>query len=116
MFFKFPITLLAISSGVMAYTNNCKGSTNSPLIAECRDAIANNINAGLTYSHDQEFSYGTCYVKYATNDKASVSHPVSGQKIKDVATRILNECGHHKGSFGTDNCDGCHVTVNYKAR
>ncbi|KAI4638771.1 hypothetical protein J4E93_009799 [Alternaria ventricosa] len=115
MLFKFPITLLAISSGVMAYTNNCKGSTNSPNLAECKDAIDNNINAGVTYYHDQEFSYGNCFVKYATKDKASVSHPVSGQTIKDVARRILAECGHHKGSYGTDNdCEQCHVTINYR--
>jgi len=142
MLVKFPIALLAVSSGAMAYKNkyvthafvttssnynlsplpspsiagtnllSCQGSTNSPEVAECYVGIGN-IDASATYSYNQEFSHKSCYIKYATND-GNVAHPVSGQKIKDVASSIVANCGHHKGSYGTENCDGCHVTVNYR--
>lgn len=50
---------------------------------------------------------------YATNG-AGVE-PLSGQTIRDTAQEILSNCGGGKGSFGTNNCGSCHVTVNYRS-
>lgn len=51
---------------------------------------------------------------YATNGAGE--HKVDGKTIRNTAQSILDSCGHHKGSYGTNNdCDSCHVTVNYRA-
>jgi len=64
------------------------------------------------YNDGQEFSQGSCFIKYATN--GSGSKPVKGSIIKEKAEYILAHCGKSHGSYGTGNCDKCHVTVNYR--
>ncbi|RDW93603.1 uncharacterized protein DSM5745_00925 [Aspergillus mulundensis] len=111
MQFSTLINLGLIATGALAYTNNCKGSSNSPSITDCQAALRN-IDTSATYNDQSQFSVGNCYMIYATNDAGE--QPVSGQVLYDTAKSILDTCGHHKGSYGTNNCDSCHVTVNYR--
>ncbi|KAL1301834.1 hypothetical protein AAFC00_006019 [Neodothiora populina] len=104
--------ILAISASAFGYSNNCEGSSNSPDINDCYAAL-DNIDVGANYEDQAEFSTGSCYLVYATN--GSGPQPVSGQTVHDIASNILAQCGHHKGSFGTGKCDACHVTVNYRS-
>ncbi|CAG5158676.1 uncharacterized protein ALTATR162_LOCUS5200 [Alternaria atra] len=111
MFSKVTLALLAMSCTAIAYKDNCDGSTNSPNLSDCYVGI-DRIDVGAFYSDGQEFSQGSCFIKYAINK--SGPYAVSGQTIKDKALYILAHCGHHHGSYGTGNCEKCHVTVNYR--
>ncbi|KAE8314550.1 ubiquitin 3 binding protein But2 C-terminal domain-containing protein [Aspergillus transmontanensis] len=92
---------------------SCKGSSNSPSITDCQEAIRR-IDEGSSYGDGAEFSVGNCYMVYATNGDGE--HKVEGKTIRNTAQSILDSCGHHKGSYGTNNnCDSCHVTINYRA-
>ncbi|KAL2782679.1 hypothetical protein BJX66DRAFT_320134 [Aspergillus keveii] len=99
-------------ASAQAYTNNCEGSTYSPSITDCQAAIRN-IHVDQAYVDQAQFSVGDCYLIYATND--SGDQTIGGQLLRDTAEAILDTCGHHKGSFGTNNCDECHVTMNYRS-
>ncbi|KAL4995081.1 hypothetical protein BDV10DRAFT_137959 [Aspergillus recurvatus] len=111
MQFSTLLSLGLLSTSAFAYSNNCKGSSKSPSITDCQAALRN-IDTSATYADQAEFSVGNCYVVYATN--GSGEQRLSGQKIYDTARTILDTCGHHKGSYGTNNCDECHVTINYR--
>ena len=63
------------------------------------------------YNDQAEFSVNTCYVKYATN--GSGAQAVSGSLIKSTIAAIRSSCPC-VGSYGTNNCVQCHVTVNYR--
>ncbi|KAL2852857.1 hypothetical protein BJY01DRAFT_244438 [Aspergillus pseudoustus] len=101
--------LLATSS--FAYTNNRQGSSMNLNVGDCRAAL-DRIDRQRTYNDQAEFSVSNCYMIYATN--GSGRRPVRGQIIYDIANAILNSCREHKGRLGTNNCDSCHVTVNYR--
>ncbi|KAL2819168.1 hypothetical protein BJX63DRAFT_428824 [Aspergillus granulosus] len=83
----------------------------NPSASDCKKAL-NNINVNRTYKDQSQFSVGDCYMIYATN--GSGDKLVSGRRIYDTAKSIIDTCSGHKGSFGTGNCDACHVTVNYR--
>ncbi|KAK1146857.1 hypothetical protein N8T08_002175 [Aspergillus melleus] len=105
------VTFALLVTGSLAYNNNCKGSSRNLNTKDCDKAL-NSINKDLTYKDQSQFSVGNCYVIYATN--GSGDKRVSGQKIHDTVKTIIDTCSDHKGSFGTGNCDACHVTVNYQ--
>ncbi|RWA07876.1 hypothetical protein EKO27_g7228 [Xylaria grammica] len=113
--FSFKNLLLAAvaATATQAYSNNCDGSFFSPTLGDCKTGLAN-INVYTQYSDHSQFSYGNCYIIYATNGAGA--QPVSGQVILDTANNILNQCSSHHGSYGTNNnCASCHVTVNYRS-
>ncbi|KAI4606395.1 hypothetical protein J4E80_010147 [Alternaria sp. BMP 0032] len=112
MFAKIALALFALSSTTLAYSDNCDGSSRSPNLSECYVGIAR-IDVNAYYNDQQEFSQGSCFIKYATN--GSGQQAVRGQVIKDKAEYILAHCGKSHGSYGTGNCDKCHVTVNYRS-
>lgn len=95
-----------------SHSPSCKGSTFSPNIDACYAGLAN-IDVNADYDDGYEWSSCDCYMVYATN--GSGEEPISGQTLKTITTNILQQCGHHKGSFGTGNCNKCHVTVNYRS-
>ncbi|KAI1343063.1 hypothetical protein F5Y15DRAFT_412730 [Xylariaceae sp. FL0016] len=112
---RSPVFALAASillSGTWAYNDNCKGSTLHPNINNCMWAMENNIDQGATYSDGQEFSFQDCYIKYATNGSGAQS--ISGADIYQTCRTIIEACGFAHGSYGTGNCDECHVTMNYR--
>ena len=94
------------------HRSSCAGSSLTPSLSDCEKALAN-INTGSTYTDQAQFSVGTCYMIYATNGAGPQS--LSGQGILDTAQSILDDCTGYKGSFGTNNCESCHVTVNYRS-
>ncbi|CDM29947.1 hypothetical protein DTO013E5_8341 [Penicillium roqueforti] len=96
----------------MAYNDNCDGSLIPANKDDCLKAISN-VDTSATYNDGSQFSEGECYLVYATN--GSGDQPVSGQKIHDVAQAIVDNCDMQHGSFGTENCNSCHVTVNYRS-
>lgn len=83
---------------------------------DCRRGMAT-IRGDTMYPDQSQFSFGHCYIKYATN--GSGEQLVSGQTILDTINAIFEDCGTFYGtwvgSFGTNNCDACNVTVNYRA-
>ncbi|KAL5373722.1 hypothetical protein PMIN06_010863 [Paraphaeosphaeria minitans] len=101
-----------------AYSNNCKGSLVglNESLKDCYNGL-NRVDRGAQYSDQTQFSSGHCYIIYATNGAGA--QPVSGQTIVDTATSILTDCGGivhlSEGSYGTGNCESCHVTVNYRS-
>ncbi|KAL6233418.1 hypothetical protein BDW75DRAFT_242047 [Aspergillus navahoensis] len=111
MHFGTILSLGLLSMSALACSNNCKGSSDSPSITDCQAALRN-IDTSATYADQAEFTVGNCYVVYATN--GSGEQRLSGQKNYDTAKTILDTCGHHKGSYGTNNCDESHVTINYR--
>lgn len=68
------------------------------------------------YTDGYEFSHGDCMVQYRTG--GSGPQPLLGEVILKTANAILDDCmdmsGTSHGSFGTGNCDKCHVTINYR--
>ncbi|KAF2966576.1 hypothetical protein GQX73_g7030 [Xylaria multiplex] len=110
--FKSLILATAAAATTQAYSNNCAGSAFSPSLSDCQAALGN-INTGTSYSDQSQFSSGNCYVIYATNGAGP--QPVSGQTILDTANAILDQCSSRHGSYGTNNCESCHVTVNYRS-
>ncbi|KAI1158523.1 hypothetical protein F5B18DRAFT_656541 [Nemania serpens] len=105
--FKSLILATVAAATAQAYSNNCDGSFLSPSSSDCQAALGN-INTGNSYSDQSQFSSGTCYVIYATNDAGpqpvintatsykNGSNPfltqveqVSGQTILDTANAIL---------------------------
>ncbi|GAB1203791.1 hypothetical protein APSETT445_002431 [Aspergillus pseudonomiae] len=113
MQFTTLINVALLVTGSLGYANNCKGSSNSPSITDCQEAIRR-IDEGKDYGDGSEFSVGNCYMVYATNGTGE--HKLDGKTIRNTAQSILDSCGHHKGSYGTNNdCDSCHVTINYRA-
>lgn len=64
------------------------------------------------YKDQDEFSPGTCMIKYRTDGHGP--QKVSGQVIRDTAARIMDKCEGGHGSMGTGNCETCHVTMNYR--
>ncbi|TFK54725.1 hypothetical protein OE88DRAFT_1642070 [Heliocybe sulcata] len=129
MFNSITSTLIAgallLASGATAstlteraalYGNNCDGSglcVSHDISGDCQTGLAL-INRDTTYTDQAQFSSGHCYIIYATNGAGP--QPVSGQLIYDTANTILNNCGNHCGSYGTNNnCPSCHVTLNYRS-
>ncbi|KAH8434301.1 uncharacterized protein LDX57_011947 [Aspergillus melleus] len=113
MQFTTLLNLALLATSGFAYSNNCQGSSVDVKLSDCKAALAR-IDKGKTYVDQAQFSVRNCYMIYATN--GSGRHPIKGQYIWDTANSIINSCGKHKGSFGTNNnCDKCHVTVNYRA-
>ncbi|KAI9059200.1 hypothetical protein FKP32DRAFT_1580372 [Trametes sanguinea] len=101
-------------SPIALYSNNCKGSLECSLSIgrDCARAIAS-VDQSATYNDQAQFSIGNCYMIYATNGAGD--QPVSGAVIIDTARSILDGCSNICGSFGTNNCASCHVTLNYRA-
>ncbi|KAJ5799064.1 uncharacterized protein N7518_001132 [Penicillium psychrosexuale] len=113
----YLLPVATIGQVAMAYSSNCEGSfvLDADLVSidkDCAKAISN-IDTSATYNDGSQFSEGHCYLVYATN--GSGDQPVSGQTIHDVAQSILDGCAKKHGSYGTGNCDACHVTVNYRS-
>ncbi|KJK61508.1 Heterokaryon incompatibility protein HET [Aspergillus parasiticus SU-1] len=106
------INFSLLVTSTLAYSNNCKGSSLSPTLSDYEAALGN-IHVRESCANQSQFSVGNCYVIYATN--GSGEQRLSGQIIFDTAKSILDNCGGHKGSFGTYNCNVCHVTVNYRS-
>ncbi|KAI0014099.1 hypothetical protein F4779DRAFT_560716 [Xylariaceae sp. FL0662B] len=106
------ILLAGLSATATAYSNNCQGSALSPSLSDCETGLRN-INQGAQYVDQSQFSYGHCYIIYATNGAGA--QPVSGATIYSTAMNILNQCSARHGSYGTNNCASCHVTVNYRS-
>ncbi|EYE99782.1 uncharacterized protein EURHEDRAFT_373693 [Aspergillus ruber CBS 135680] len=106
------IASISLGAVASAYDSNCEGSFIPIKKEQCIDAL-NNIDTTKTYKDQQEFSSGHCYLKYATN--GSGDQDLSGQRIRDVAQNILDNCSDGHGSYGTGNCEKCHVTVNYRS-
>ncbi|TFK54726.1 hypothetical protein OE88DRAFT_950256 [Heliocybe sulcata] len=112
--FARAATASVLTERAALYGNNCKGSGLCPanyIANECRAGMAL-IDRGATYTDQAQFSNGHCYIIYATNGAGP--QPVSGQVIYDTANTILNDCQHSCGSYGTGNCDKCHVTLNFR--
>ncbi|RJE19783.1 hypothetical protein PHISCL_07881 [Aspergillus sclerotialis] len=109
---KYLVLAASLATATLAYDSNCEGSFLPVSKEECAEAI-NNIDTTKNYSEDTEFSSGHCYLKYATNGGSDSE--VSGQEIRDVAQNIIDNCHDSHGSYGIDNCDECHVTVNYRS-
>lgn len=90
----------------------------APRIDDCWAGMRDNIDPTRKYQDEHVFSYGTCFMVYRTD--GAIDFPLSGQVINDTLTRMLKECCcdargyNHRGSFGTGNCDQCHVTVDYQ--
>ncbi|KAJ5799063.1 uncharacterized protein N7518_001131 [Penicillium psychrosexuale] len=112
---KILATFVAMGVHVVAYNNNCEGSGAAGIALIPQNCInaKNAIDTSATYTDGTEFSKGNCYVKYATN--GSGDQPISGQDIVNTMTTIMDSCDLRIGSFGTGNCDSCHVTINYRA-
>ncbi|KAL4875870.1 hypothetical protein BJY04DRAFT_223615 [Aspergillus karnatakaensis] len=106
------VGLLAHGSHAYVYDNNCKGSSRNPSLSDCQVALRN-IDVNRTYRDQAQFSFGNCYMIYATN--GSGDQTVSGQTLQNTAKSIMDTCANHKGSFGTENCHACHVTITYRA-
>lgn len=51
-------------------------------------------------------------MEYRTNDAGD--QDLDGDTIRKTAEKILDSCEGNNGSYGTDNCDECHVTINYR--
>ncbi|KAK4691850.1 hypothetical protein P7C71_g5245, partial [Lecanoromycetidae sp. Uapishka_2] len=100
LFTMASATLALLCTVVTAYPHNRKGFSNSPRLTDCQVALQN-INTGQIYSDGAQFSVGSCYMVYATN--GARAQTISGQIIYDIAQNILNDCGHYRGSFGTNN-------------
>lgn len=68
-------------------------------------------------SHYPSLTHTACIVipRRWTSGDTNHAPPVSGQQIKNTAWAILNGCSDGCGSYGTGNCDGCHVTINYRS-
>ncbi|KAI1121502.1 hypothetical protein F5Y10DRAFT_288409 [Nemania abortiva] len=111
---SFQNLLLAAvaATAAQAYSNNCDGSLFSPTRSDC-DTGVSHIDPGATYNDQAQFSSGNCYIIYATNGAGP--QPVSGQVLINTANAILDECSNLHGSYGTNNCESCHVTVNYRS-
>ncbi|KII83344.1 hypothetical protein PLICRDRAFT_32926 [Plicaturopsis crispa FD-325 SS-3] len=101
---------------IALYSNNCKGSSfcSAGIEGDCENAIGT-VAPSATYTDQTQFSYGNCYMIYATNGAGA--QPVSGQVIINTANTILSACGDSCGSYGTNNngCSSCHVTLNYRS-
>ncbi|OSC99404.1 hypothetical protein PYCCODRAFT_842578 [Trametes coccinea BRFM310] len=139
----FATTALAtptsnFTSPIADYSNNCKGSLacSHQIAVDCAKAIAS-VDQTATYTDQAQFSVGNCYSKslssvlvcsevtgeadipsvilviYATNGAGE--QPVSGAVIIDTTRSILNACSNICGSFGTNNCPTCHVTLNFRS-
>lgn len=113
--YSFP----SLSSYVHSLTpRSCKGSAVSlgPHLGDCFVGIRK-IDQNAMYNDQAQFSYNNCYLKYATN--GSGAKPIKGIDIVNKINEIIASCrppnGYYSGSFGTGNCDACHVTVNYRA-
>ncbi|EYE99783.1 uncharacterized protein EURHEDRAFT_407782 [Aspergillus ruber CBS 135680] len=105
--------LVLAGSHVAAYNDNCNGSGAAfALIPGDCDKARDSIDATATYKDGKEFSKGTCYVKYATN--GSGDQPIKGQDIINTMNNIQQNCNSNVGSYGTGNCEKCHVTINYR--
>ncbi|KAH9851374.1 hypothetical protein C2E23DRAFT_237367 [Lenzites betulinus] len=109
--------LAAVTGSTLAYDNNCAGSALCSVASfrkDCQKAIAS-VNPGGTYTDQTQFSVGHCYMIYAAGSGKG-AQPISGQRIIDTATLIMNQCVDTCGSFGTGNagCDTCHITLNYR--
>ncbi|KAL8761526.1 MAG: hypothetical protein Q9184_002346, partial [Pyrenodesmia sp. 2 TL-2023] len=89
------------------WKNNCHGSTLNPRLPDCHYGLLA-IDPLATYEDRQEFSPGHCMIQYRTDGTGP--HPISGAIIRDTAQAIMEKCDKHKGSFGTGNCEKCHVT------
>ncbi|KAL8731340.1 MAG: hypothetical protein Q9181_004337 [Wetmoreana brouardii] len=113
--------IAALYQGAAAYKNeyammttySCAGSYRWQKRGDCEAAIKR-IDSQAIFTDGAEFSVGTCYIKYSTDDGGPA--PVIGEVIHETAWQLYyNYCAKERhGSFGTDNCDGCHVTVNYR--
>ncbi|TFK46810.1 hypothetical protein OE88DRAFT_1637690 [Heliocybe sulcata] len=105
----------SLISPIPLYGNNCEGSSvcsSYNIGSDCQGGLAL-INQGATYNDQAQFSNGHCYIIYATNGEGA--QPISGSTIHSTASAIISNCGHHCGSYGTNNCPNCHVTVNYRS-
>ena len=67
----------------------------------------------LRYSDQDQLSFGHCYIKHATNGMSPRS--ILGHRIEGATNDILNESLYQHCSFGTGNCDLCHVPINYRS-
>ncbi|KAI5286478.1 hypothetical protein KEM54_006759 [Ascosphaera aggregata] len=82
---------------------------------DCVDIRDHQIQADTTYADGAHWGEGHCYISYSTN--ASGPHPLKGQKVIDTVNTIMDKCSKKlHGSYGTgqEDCEDCHVTVNYK--
>ncbi|KAI1145051.1 hypothetical protein F4825DRAFT_457905 [Nemania diffusa] len=100
--FKNLFMAAVAATATQAYSNK----------ADCVTGISH-INPNTQYSDQAQFSSGDCYIIYATNNAGP--QPISGQVLIDTANDILDECSSLHGSYGTNNCASCHVTVNYRS-
>ncbi|KAK3717803.1 hypothetical protein LTR37_005574 [Vermiconidia calcicola] len=103
------------SAFVVAYHDNCKGSSYNPPLMDCWTGYQS-IDEDQMYAGKCDFSFNECYIVYTdeSHDGCVGGVGITGKAIKQTVYDILDTCYEWKGSFGTYDCDDCHVTVNYR--